>query len=283
MRATAHRLRRTMARWLPVVLAALSAAPLLAQSADYRIGQGDILTISVWAQPELSGQFKVDGSGALALPLIGSVPAAGRSVADILTDVRTRLADGYVNNPQVAVSVAEFKSQRVYVVGEVRTPGVVPLSGALTLIEALTRVGSFTDYAGGELLVVRPPADRPATAGPILPNEPGAQEVLRVDVQTLQSRGPSQNIELRDGDTVVVPRAEVVYIIGQINGPGSYTYEKDMTLLQLISRANGVTDMGTTKRLKIVRIVDGKRSEVKASVGDKLRPGDTVVVASRWF
>lgn len=272
-----------LATWSLVLL----LAPALAGRADarqgsYQIGQGDVLKVAVWAQPELSGEFTVDVAGAITVPLIGAVKAEGHTVEEVERDIRDRLADGYVVNPQVSIGVAQFKSQRVFVVGEVRAPGVVPLTGALSLVEALTRVGSLTEYAGGELVVIRPPEGKEVT-GPVLAGDEGAQEVLRVDVQLLQAKGPRSNIDLRDGDTIVVPRAEVFYIIGQINTPGSYTYERDMTIVQAISKANGVNEMGTTRRLKILRIVDGKRTEVKASLNDRILPGDTVVVASRWF
>jgi polysaccharide export outer membrane protein len=268
--------------WFGAVAVLLLSIGTAQARQGYQVGQGDVLKVAVWSQPELSGEFTVDVAGAITLPLIGAIKAAGLPVEQIERDIRDRLADGYVINPQVAIGVSQFKSQRVFVVGEVKSPGVVPLTGTLTLVEALTRVGSLTEVAGGDLVVIRPAAGQEVN-GPVLPSDPGAQELLRVDVKLLQSKGPTSNIVLEDGDTVVVPRAEVVYVIGQINAPGSYTYERDMTILQVISRASGVNDVGTTKRLKILRIVDGKRSEIKASLGDKLEPGDTVVVATRWF
>jgi polysaccharide biosynthesis/export protein len=276
-----HAPRHTRAGVGLLVAALLLAAPAWARQA-YLVGQGDVLKVAVWSQPELSGEFTVDVSGGIVLPLIGAVKAAGLPVEQIERDIRDRLADGYVVNPQVAISVAQFKSQRVFVIGEVKQPGVVPLTGALTLVEALTRVGSLTEMAGGDLVVIRPPDGQPVN-GPVLPSDSGARELLRVDVRLLQSKGPTSNIVLKDGDTVVVPRAEVVYVIGQVNTPGAFAYERDMSILQVISKANGVNDVGTTRRLKILRIVNGKRTEVKASLGDKLQPGDTVVVASRWF
>lgn len=264
-----------------LILCVLAAAPAWARQ-SYLVGLGDVLKVAVWSQPELSGEFTVDASGTITVPLIGPVKATGLPLEAIERDIRDRLADGYVVNPQVSLSVAQFKSQRVFVIGEVKLPGVVPLTGTLTLVEALTRVGSLTEMAGGDLVVIRPPDGRPVN-GPVLPAEPGARELLRVDVRLLQAKGPTSNIVLQDGDTVVVPRAEVVYVIGQVNTPGAFTYERDMSILQVISKANGVNSVGTTKRLKILRIVDGKRTELKASLGDKLQPGDTVVVASRWF
>jgi polysaccharide biosynthesis/export protein len=272
----------TAQRWILGLLVVVAGGwPAAAQQA-YQLGHGDILKVAVWSQPELSGEFTVDVAGAITLPLIGSVKAAGQTIAQVESDIRSRLADGYVVNPQVAIGVAQFKSQRVFVVGEVRTPGVVPLSGTLTLIEALSRVGSLTEFAGGELVVIRPPEGKQVD-GPVLSGDPGAREVLRLDIQALQAKGPTSNIQLEDGDTIVIPRAEVIYVTGQVNAPGTYNYERDMTLLRAISKASGVNEMGSDKRLKLLRIVDGKRIELKASMGDKVQPGDTIVVGTRWF
>jgi polysaccharide export outer membrane protein len=277
---------RTQLRRLVVIGLAVVAALAAAANADarqgYQIGQGDILKIAVWSQPELSGEFTVDVAGGITMPLIGMVKAEGQTLAQVEEAIRSRLADGYLINPQVTIGVAQFKSQRVFVVGEVRTPGVVPLSGALSLVEALTRVGSLTEFAGGDLVVIRP-ADGKEVTGPALAGDPGAKEILRVDIQQLQSRGPTSNIDLRDGDTVVVPRAEMIFVNGQVNAPGRYTYERDMTILMAISKANGINDLGSTRRIKIIRIVDGKRAELKAELGDKVLPGDTVQVGNRWF
>lgn len=262
------------ASWLP-------AARVVAQ-APYRIGEQDLLKVGVWSQPELGGEFTVDVTGGITLPLIGAVKAAGRTVEEVSSEIRTRLADGYVNNPQVTVAVSAFRSQRVFVVGEVRTPGVVPLTGTLTLVEALTRVGSLTDSAGGEIVVIRPAEGRPVN-GPVLGGDEGAKELMRIDVKQLQAKGATINVELKDGDTVLVPRAEMFYVIGQVNGPGSYVHERDLTVLQAVSRAGGVNEMGTTNRLKIMRIVNGKRTEIKATLSDLVRPGDTLIIASRRF
>jgi polysaccharide export outer membrane protein len=257
-------------------------ATLTAQDSAYRVGVRDVLRVSVWSQADLSGQFTVGASGGVTFPLVGEVRASGLTVDQIEEELRKRLADGYLRNPQVSVEVAEYHSQRVFVVGEVRTPGVVPLTGALTLVEALTRVGSLTEASGGELVVIRPAEGRPVS-GPVMATDAGAREVLRVDVKTLQSRGPTSNVTLQDGDTIVVPRAELVYAVGQVNSPGAYPHERDMTVMQVISRAGGVNDLGATTRLKIIRIVDGEKKEIKATLTDKVQIGDTIVVPTRFF
>jgi polysaccharide biosynthesis/export protein len=264
-------------------MSCLASAAAMASGQDlYRIGVRDVLRVTVYLQDDLSGAFTVGAGGAISFPLVGEIKAAGLTVDQVEDTLRTRLADGFLKSPEVAVEVAEYHSQRIFVVGEVRTPGVVTLNGTLTLVEALTRVGSLTETAGGELVVVRPPAGRPL-AGPVLPGEPGAQEILRLDVKALQARGPTSNVTLQDGDTVVVPRAEIVYVMGQINNPGGYTHERDMTVLQVISRAGGANELGSTRRLKIIRMVDGQKREIKAALTDKVLPGDTIVVPTRFF
>jgi polysaccharide export outer membrane protein len=89
---------------------------------------------------------------------------------------------------------------------------------------------------------------------------------------------------LRDGDTIFVPRAETIYVFGQVKNPGAYVLQsKDTTVLQALSLAGGVTDRGATNRIKIMRVVDGKMKEIKVKLTDIVRPGDTVVVRERFF
>jgi polysaccharide biosynthesis/export protein len=267
---------------LTFALVLMAASAFAQEDGLYRVGVRDILRVSVWSQTDLSGQFTVGATGAISFPLVGEVEVVGLTVDEIEEELRKRLADGFIKNPQVSVEVAEYHSQRIYVVGDVRTPGVVALTGSLTLVEALARVGAIGDSAGGELVVIRPAEGRVVT-GPVLPGEEGATEVARLDVRSLFSASPSSNTTLQDGDTIIVPRAEVVYVVGQVNTPGSYQYERDMTVMQVISRAGGVSELGTTRRIKIIRIADGEKKEIKAKVTDKVMVGDTIVVPTRFF
>jgi polysaccharide export outer membrane protein len=89
---------------------------------------------------------------------------------------------------------------------------------------------------------------------------------------------------LQDGDTIFVPRAETIYVFGQVKNPGAYPLKSmDTTVLQALSLAGGVTDRGSTNRIKIVRIVDGKKVELSAKLGDPVKPGDTIIVRERFF
>jgi len=106
----------------------------------------------------------------------------------------------------------------------------------------------------------------------------------RVDLGDLEDGQVSQNVALRDGDTILVPRAEDVYVFGQVKNPGAYALQDDdMTVLQALSLAGGVTDRGATGRIEIVRIVEGERVEISADFHDVVLPGDTIIVPERFF
>lgn len=249
---------------------------------DYVIGPKDTLTITVWGQPELSGRFTVEPDGGFTFPLIGRVKAAGLALRALEAQLKRGLFDGYLKNPQVTAAIEEYRSQQIFVVGEVRQPAAYPLTGDMTLIEALARAGSTTANAGTEALIVRSRSGRPASS-PVLPDGRQTVSVVRVDLEELQTGGPAQNLNLRNGDTVFVPRAQTLYVAGQVRNPGAYPYQKSMTVLQALSLAGGATDRGSTARIRILRTVDGRKKELKVKLTDLVRPVDTIVVPERFF
>jgi polysaccharide export outer membrane protein len=204
------------------------------------------------------------------------------SLRDVEQALRTQLSDGFFKNPQVSVSVEQYRSQRIFVVGEVRTPGPYPLVGDMTLIEALARAGSTTEHAAGEALIVRS-SDGSRSSGPLLPDQKNGADVIRVDVKALQSGRLSENATLRDGDTIFVPRAELVYVFGHVHNPGAYTLQSGVTVLQALSLAGGVTDRGAMSRIRIARLLEGKRTELRVKLDDIVQPGDTIIVPERYF
>jgi polysaccharide export outer membrane protein len=260
---------------------ALCIAAISAQSAaDYTIGASDVLTIQVFDQPDLGGRYTVEADGTFSFPLIGRVKAGGISLRAFETQLKKRLLDeGYFRNPQVTVAVEQYRSQRVFVMGEVRAPGPVALTGGMTLIEALSRAGSTLPSSSGEVAIVRAPQ---GARGPALPEQGGA-EILRASIRDLEAGLMKQNIELRDGDTIFVPRAESVYVFGQVKNPSAYSIQKDTTVLQALSLAGGLTENGAMNRIKIVRIVKGEKKEVKVKLTDLVKPGDTIIVPERYF
>jgi polysaccharide biosynthesis/export protein len=256
-------------------------------AADYIVGAQDVLTITCYDQADLSGKFTVETDGTFSYPLIGRVKVGGLTLRQVESEVKTRLvADGYFRNPQITVSVDTYKSQKVFVVGEVRTPGTYALSGDMNLVEALARAGSTLPTASGEAIIVHAEAGQ-TPSGPRLPTaliDASGDNLVRVDLRDLQNGAFSQNAMLRDGDTIFVPRAESVYVFGQVKNPGAYAMQqRNTTVLQALSLAGGVTDRGTTSRIKIVRIVNGEKREIKVKLTDLVLSGDTVMVPERFF
>ena len=259
----------------------LAALPASAQSAaNYVIGPQDVLAITVFDQADLSGKYTVESDGTFTFPLIGRVKAAGLTLRGFETELKKLLADGYFKNPQISVAVEQYRSQRIFVMGEVRQPGAVPLTGGMTLIEALARAGSTLPSSSGQVAIVRAPQ---GAKGPVTSEAEGGAEIFRASIRDLEAGSLSQNIDLRDGDTIFVPRAETVYVFGQVKNPGAYGIQKETTVLQALSLAGGVNENGAMNRIKIVRIEDGEKKEIKVKLTDIVRPGDTIIVPERYF
>ena len=234
---------------------------------DYVVGPQDVLTITSYDQADLSGKFAVEADGTFTYPLIGRLTAGGLSLRALEMGLKKRLKEEvFFNDPQVTVAVETYKSQKLFIVGEVRLPGSYPLSGDMTLVEALARAGSTLPTASGEVVIVRPAAGK--ASGPVLPTADNDASIVRVDLKALQNGAFSENAVLRDGDTIFVPRA---------------LQQKDTSVLQALSLAGGLTDLGSTSRIKIVRIVKGEKQEINGKLGDVVQPGDTIIVRERFF
>jgi polysaccharide export outer membrane protein len=275
--ATSSRFPLLVAGILTLGLVAYAQVPVT----NYVIGPEDVLTITSFDQEDITGKYQVDADGTFSFPLIGRVHAGGLTLRQLQAELVKRLKEGFFKDPQIGVAVEQYRSQKFHIVGDVRTPGTYPLTGDMNLMEALARAGSATPTAAGEVLIVRAKT-QDAADGPTLPNRDDV-DVTTIELKALQSGRLAQKFALRDGDTIVVPRAESVYVFGQVRNPGAYPVQKDTTVLQALSLAGGVTDRGATGRIKIVRMIDGKRVEIKAKLDDLVRPLDTIMVPERFF
>jgi polysaccharide biosynthesis/export protein len=255
------------------LVCALQAAAAVAQEAappvaSYVVGPQDVLTITSYDQTDLTGKFTVEADGSFTYPLIGRVQIGGmtmRAVEQLLE--KALIAGGFFKDPQVTVSIDEYRSHKIYIVGEVRTPGAYPMSGNMHLVEALALAGSTTPMASSEVVIVHE-----------------STESVRIDLHELESGDLSQNVQLVNGDTIFVQRSESVYVFGQVKNPGAYPFrQKKTTVLQALSLAGGVTDRGSTTRIQIVRIIDGKKTEIRAELDDIVLPRDTIIVPERFF
>jgi polysaccharide export outer membrane protein len=175
--------------------------------------------------------------------------------------------------------VETYRSQIVYVNGQVRVPGAVPLKGTMTIMDVLAQAGSPTPDAGPYIEVYRKPAGQ-ASQGPLDPSKAPAPERIRMD--DLRN-GRAQQIVLRDGDTVNVPKAQTFIVNGFVRSPNTYVLEGDVTVQKAIAMAGGVTERGALSRAKIQRMVDGKLIEIKPKMTDLVQANDTIVVPQRFF
>ncbi|MGE3957924.1 MAG: polysaccharide biosynthesis/export family protein [Vicinamibacterales bacterium] len=251
-----------------------SAGPLLAQT-DYLVGAQDVLTVTVFGEPELSGKYTVEQDGTFTFPQLGRIKAGGVTLRALEQELKTKLADGYLKNPQVAVAIETYRSQRILIIGEVRQPGEFQLNGEMTLLAALARAGSTTPTAAHELTIVRPRKNPKPGEDPT--------ELIKVDLLDLQAGNMSLNVMLQDGDTINVPKAQSVFVAGQVKSPGAYAVDPGTTVLQVISLAGGLTDRGSDNRIRIQRTDKGKKVEISAKLTDIVRPGDTIIVRERFF
>jgi polysaccharide export outer membrane protein len=253
----------------------LASAPALFAQNDYIVGAQDVLTVTVFGEAELSGKYTVEQDGTFTFPQIGRVKAGGLTLRSLELELKTKLADGYLKNPQVAVAIETYRSQRILVMGEVRSPGEYQLNGEMTLLAALARAGSTTPTAGHEATIVRQKRNPKPGEDP--------SDVIRIDLADLQEGNMALNIELQDGDTINVPKAQSVFVAGQVKNPGAYAVDPGTIVLQVLSLAGGLTDRGSDNRIRIQRIVNGKQVEVNAKLTDPVNPGDTIIVKERFF
>lgn len=159
-------------------LVMLSAAPVLAQSADYKLGSGDQVRITVFGQEDLSGEFELDGGGAFSMPLIGTVQALSQSPRQLEQIIASKLLDGYLKNPRVSVEVLNYRP--FYILGEVNEPGSYPYRAGMTILNAAAMAGGFTYRADeSDIEVSRGGSGEPAVMAPETIVRPG--DVIRVN------------------------------------------------------------------------------------------------------
>src|SRR3954451_22945823 len=262
-----------LAATLQVAAPTPTEQPPAAVSSSYMIGAPDQLLITVADEPELTGKFRVDNDGSFIFPYLGRVAAAGKTLAQLQASLSRDLANGYLKNPQVRVEIDQFKSQSVFVTGEVRAPGRITMVGTtMTLLDALGQAGSPTPTASAQIVITRRGSGAKA-----------AIEEIRVNRREVETGRAAQDFYLRDGDVIFVPKADTFYISGMVRNPGSYVLDPGMTIEQAIALAGGLTDRGSDRGIVATRIVNGIGVDLGVSKLDKVQAGDTIKVRSRFF
>jgi polysaccharide export outer membrane protein len=250
---------------------------------NYVIGRQDVINVTVFEQPEISGKFTVQPDGNCTFPLIGRMTTAGLTLREFEAELTKRLAKDFVRNPQVSVSLDHFRGRRIFIFGGVAGAGTYALSDDMTLIEALVKAGY---NAASEAIIIRSPGAK----GPVMPDQARDGEVIRVNLREFEKDVEkvgqfSRNVVLMDNDTIFVPRTDRtrVYVSGEVRTPGAYSIPEGTTVLQAITLAGGITERASTGRIKISRLVNGKQKSIKANLGDVVLPGDTIIVPERYF
>lgn len=262
--------------------AAQAAAPSAQPGPSYVIGPGDVLDIKVFDEPTLSLKFAVDSDGTITYPFLQRIPVQRKTLREVEQVIQEGLRAGYVLRAQVSVAIAEFRSRSIFVLGEMRNPGKYNIDGPVTLLEVIAKAGSFTPTAGPTLIVQRyKDGMAAAVSQPAQPGSPGTAELLRVEIEDLKQGRFTANVLLQDSDTIIVPAADKFYITGYVKQPGSFVIRPGMTVQQAIAEAGGLTERGSSRRIKIIRKVNGKDQEIDANMTDLVRPNDTIKVPQR--
>lgn len=236
-------------------------------SRDYRIGIGDVLAVTVYARPDLSTSAgtkgsRVDGSGNIHLPLIGSIAADGMTVSAIRDKVESALRK-FVQEPSVVVEVAEYHSKPIYLMGQFRTPGVYYMDRPMTFLQGISLGNGFD--ASANLRGVRLLRDK---------------KIAPVDVYSLILDGRiEQNVWLQAGDTVFIPdnRTQNVFVFGAVNKPGPQPMPQGrMNILEAIASADPRTVGLDLTNVRIIRSLTTTSGELLVVDIEKIRRGETL-------
>lgn len=242
------------------------------EESDLPVGTGDLLEISVFEVEELSKiRLRVPGRGVISLPLIGQIQATGRTTAELEDEIRARLQQKFMHEPQVSVFLQEHNSQRISVIGAVRKGGVFNLTRPLRLADALALAEGLTEEADRQVYVIRRAPIGAVTAaagrgavptGPPPAGETTAEVMAPIDLSELADGREDLNVALQAGDVVHVPRAGSVYVGGSVERPGSFLLRGKTTAQQAILAAGGVKDVADWGDVRLYRKTPAGKVEV---------------------
>ena len=234
----------------------------------YRVGVSDVVSVLVYGNPDLSGDFAVAPDGTIQMPLVGSVPAAGMTDSQISRQLHDLLERDFLVDPQVSVSVKAYQSQWAYVAGAVARAVRIPLGPTMTLKDVLSEAG--VALAPGQELV--------------LTRTGGNGETRVLDAAAVEAGDAPVP---RDGDVLTVQEPQYVFIQGEVRRPGRYLLTEEMTILQAIALAEGFTDWADKRGIRVLRTVgedtleervNFKKVEERRAPDLPLAAGDVILV-----
>jgi polysaccharide export outer membrane protein len=237
-----------------------------------QIGPGDSVGIQVYGQADMTTVVYVSDDGTIPVPLAGPVQVSGLSPAEAAKSIEKALKHvNFLVDPHVTLTVTVSRSQRVSVLGQVGHPGQYPIEANTTIFDLLALAGGALDTGSEDIFLLRADASGTLQRYPI--NLKGLEK----------AKGVIPGQTLRGGDSILVPRADQFYIYGEVATPNKYRVEPDMTVIQAIARAGGVTPRGSERRVDIKRLVEGKYVTVKAKLNDPVKADDVIHVKESIF
>jgi polysaccharide biosynthesis/export protein len=247
----------------------------------YVLGPDDVIAIRALNAEEIRGDaVRIDPGGEISLPLLGRMRAAGLTIERLEGDVSARLKT-YVRDPVVAVTIVEYRSQPVSVVGSVAQPGVHQLEGRKTLIEMLAKAGGLSPTAGDAVKITRKLEWGTIPHGSAATDAGGKFSVAEVNLtDIIQAKKPEDNIFILPHDVISVPRANLVYVIGEVKRAGGFVVQERRTIsgLHALAMAEGFTEIAAPQRATIIRqLKDGERIEIAADLKEILNGTKTDV------
>jgi polysaccharide export outer membrane protein len=257
---------------LVMALMGIQSTPAVAAQ-EYLLSPGDILRISVFKNPDLSLDARVSEAGAIAYPLVGSVPLSGLTLPAAERKIGQMLKDGgFVLNPQVNILLTTALGNLVSVIGEVNTPGRYSLETAGGHLSGMLAAAGGIGQNGGDFVIVT------GTRG----GKPFRREI---DIVKMYSSGTTaDDVDLFGGDTLFVNRAPMFYIYGQVQKPGQVRLERGMTVMQALASGGGVTGKGTSRGIvRHRRDATGKVKEEGVSLDDDVHDQDVIYVKESLF
>lgn len=246
---------------------------------EYVIGPEDVLDIQVWGNDDMHRFVEVSREGSFTYPFIDKVNAAGLSVGELEKLITQKLTEGYFTNPQVTITVSKYKSQKVVVLGEVSRPGGYIIKGRTHILEIISEAGGLTEKAGRIITITRT-----GDSGSAVKNEPNRTgAVVTVDLDQLVRGDSESKYFVENGDSIYVPKAQRIFVIGEVNRPGEFKWDKELTVNQAISLAGGATKRGAPGRTVITRTEQGAEVRIKPKLNDQVSPGDIIEVPQSYF
>ena len=242
------------------------------KDAGYVLGPGDVLEIWALGIDEVNGMsFRIDAKGYIDVPMIGRLRAGGSSVEVLERRVIERLTVE-VLEPEVAITVKEFRSHPVSLMGAVKSPGVYRLKGEQRLVELLSMAGGLLPESGRRIKITRKIEFGRIPLATAFEDSTGGFSLAEVNIDlVIELRKPAENIVIKPHDVIAVPRAGLVYVIGAVNKPGGFVLRESetMSVLQSLSMAEGFGEFPNAQKAKILR--RSEETEVREEIAIDLK------------